>query len=158
MGEPGRTVEITYWNAGWQAIVNGRGDSIKDIFPNAQIDYYPFQATSLAKDPAAQSAMAARYAPARALGNNMAGPRTSPVQDLIAEGPGTIAPAKATTSKGSGQRTASGWAVVIARRLPDGLNAQSRTQVAFAVWQGEEQEVGARKMRTGWIPLAISGK
>ena len=31
--------------------------------------------------------MAKRYAPARALENPMSGPRTEPVQDLIAEGP-----------------------------------------------------------------------
>ena len=25
--------------------------------------------------------------------------------------------------------------------------------IALAVWQGSQQESGARKMRTGWIPL-----
>ncbi len=154
MGEPGRPVEITFWNAGWQAVVNGRGDSLRDIFPNAQIDHYPFEAASLPKGSDAQKEMAARYAPARALGNNLAGPRTVPVQDLIADGPGTLTPAKATTSTGQGKRTATGWTVVITRRLPVG----ARSNIAFAVWQGAEQEVGARKMRTGWIPLAFEVK
>ena len=157
MGETGRPVEIAYWNASWQATVNGRGDTIKDVYPNAAVDHYPFQAAALQKDSPAQKEMATRYSPARALGNPMGGPHDTPVQDLIAEGPGTITRAAQTASKGRGERTATGWAVVITRRLPDGFNAQTRDQVAFAVWQGAEEEVGPRKMRTGWIPLALQG-
>lgn len=145
MGEPGKPVEITFWNANWQAIVNGRPDDINALYPNAAIDGYPFKATSL--DATAQKEMATRYNPARALSNNRGGPRTQPVEDYIAEGPGTISPNKASTSTGTGQRTSTGWAVVITRHLP------ASRQVAFAVWEGGEQEVGARKMRTGWIPV-----
>jgi len=52
-------------------------------------------------------------------------------------------------------RTKGGWAVVITRPLPDGLSPRSRTQIAFAVWNGGAGEVGARKMRTGWVPLSM---
>mgnify|MGYP001599584170 CR=1 FL=1 len=155
MGEAGRGVEITFWTAGWQAMVDGRGDTLKDIYPNSQIDHYPFEAPSLAKGSPEQKEMEARYSPARTLGNTLGGPRTVPVQDLVAEGPGSMTPAKATISTGKGQRTATGWAVVIARPLPDGLTAHDKTQVAFAVWEGSTSEVGSRKMRTGWIPLAM---
>ena len=146
MGEPGKPVEITFWNANWQAIVDGRADEINALYPNAAIDGYPFKAASLEKD--AQTEMATRYAPARALGNNRGGVRTSAVDDYIAEGPGTISPNMAAASKGTGKRTSNGWAVVITRHLPE-----SR-QVAFAVWEGAQDEVGARKMRTGWIPVS----
>ena len=155
MGEPGHSVEIAYWNAGWQATVDGRGDSIKDIYPNAAVDHYPFEAPSLQKGSQEQREMEARYSPARALGNNMAGPRQSPVQDLIAEGPGTLTPAKATTSEGKGRHTDTGWSVTIKRRLPQGVSAQVRSQIALAIWDGSQQEVGSRKMRTGWIPLSM---
>jgi DMSO reductase family type II enzyme heme b subunit len=158
MGEPGRRVEITYWNAAWQAIVDGRGDSITNIYPNATVDHYPFDAESLKEKPDARREMAARYSPARALGNNMGGPRTTPVQDLMAEGPGTITPAGTASSRGKGSRTESGWAVVIARPLPKGVGAESKSQIAFAVWEGSQQEVGSRKMRTGWIPLAMQAR
>jgi DMSO reductase family type II enzyme heme b subunit len=77
------------------------------------------------------------------------------VQDLIAEGPGTIAPAKSSASKGRGQRTETGWAVVITRLLPAGLRATPNPQVAFAVWEGGRSEVGARKMRTAWVTMTI---
>jgi DMSO reductase family type II enzyme heme b subunit len=158
MGEAGRTVEIVYWRASWQATIDGRGDTIRDLEPTASIDHYPFQAAALQAGSDAQREMEKRYAPARAVGNTMSGPRSQPVEDLIAEGPGTLSPAPASTSTGSGKRLAKGWAVVFARRLPTGLTPGGRTQVAFAVWQGSRQEVGPRKMRTPWIPMALEAR
>jgi DMSO reductase family type II enzyme heme b subunit len=158
MGEAGKPVELTFWRADWQAVVNGRGDTIRDLYPNASIDHYPYNAKSLEPGSAAQKEFASRYAPARALGNDRGGPRTSPVEDLVADGPGTLAPAASTTSKGQGARTATGWSVVISRRAPQGLAPRQRTQIAFAVWEGSQKESGARKMRTGWIPLLLQGE
>jgi len=156
MGEPGRAVEIAYWRASWQAVVDGRGDTIQELYPNAKPDHYPFEAHSLPEGSDARREMEARYAPARSLGNRMAGPRDRPVEDLVAEGPGTLAPAGSTDSAGKGLRTSQGWSVVISRRMPNGLAPDKRSQVAFAVWAGEHGEIGARKMRTGWIPLHYS--
>jgi hypothetical protein len=155
MGEPGRPVEITYWRAAWQAMVDGRPDTIAAIHPGAAIDHYPFEAPSLTPGSPDQQAMARRYAPARALGNDMAGPRQRPVEDLVGEGPSTLRPAVKAVSEGRGGRTPEGWSVVLSRPLPAG--AVARTQVAFAIWDGAHQEVGARKMRTAWIPLTLVG-
>jgi DMSO reductase family type II enzyme heme b subunit len=155
MGQPGRGVHITYWRADWQASVNGRADSITAIYPNASVDHYPFDAPSLGRGSEAQAQMARRYAPAEAVGNRRAGPRVTPVEDLVAEGPGTIGPAPAAASRGRGVRTKTGWAVVIVRAMPDGLSPASRTQIAFAVWEGSAQEAGARKMRSAWVGLAM---
>jgi hypothetical protein len=157
MGGQGKTVEITYWRADWQASVDGRPDSLKEIYPNVGVDHYPFEAQSLEKGSAAQTEMATRYAPARALGNRRVGPRETPVEDLIADGPGTLSPAPPTGSKGKGAKSDKGWSVVITRKLPNGLAPGARTQVAFAVWEGAQQETGARKMRTGWVPLLMKG-
>lgn len=85
----------------------------------------------------------------------MAGPRAVPVQDLVAEGPGTLRPAEKTVSTGSGKHAQEGWTVILIRPLPNGVQPGGRTQVAFAVWEGSRQEVGSRKMRTGWIPLSL---
>jgi Ethylbenzene dehydrogenase len=157
MGEPGRAVEITYWRAFWQAAVDGRPDNINAIFPGAAIDHYPFEAASLPMGSPEQQAMALRYAPARAVGNHMAGPRSKPVEDLIGEGPSTLRPTQGTRSDGRGTRAGDGWSVVMSRPVPADLAPGSRTQVAFAVWDGEQQEVGARKMRTVWVPLLMAG-
>lgn len=155
MGEDGKAVEITYWSAIFQAVVNGRKDDIQSLYPRSTVDHYPFEAASLKPGSAAQQEMAKRYAPARSLGNSMAGPRAVPVQDLLAEGPGTIRPAEKTVSSGSGKYSGGGWSVLLVRPLPDGAQLGGRTQVAFAVWEGSHQEVGSRKMRTGWIPLSL---
>lgn len=158
MGESGKQVEITFWRADWQATVDGRPDSIREIYPNASVDHYPFEAPSLEKGSAAQNEMATWYAPARALGNRRVGPREPTVEYMIAEGPGTLDPTPPAGSKGRGVRTDDGWSVVITRRLPNGLAPGSRTQIAFAVWEGSHNEVGARKMRTGWIPPSMKGQ
>ena len=155
MGQQGRPVEIAYWRADWQATVNGRDDSLQALFPNATVDHYPFEAPSLEPGSDAQRQMARRYAPADAVGNRRGGLRASAVEDLLAEGPGTLAPATATTSTGRGERTQTGWTVVITRRMPDGLGPRGRTQVAFAVWEGAAKESGSRKMRTGWVGLSM---
>ncbi len=155
MGEAGKTVEISFWRADWQAIVEGRADNINAIYPNASVDHYPADAKSLENNPQAQAEAALRYAPARALGNRRAGPRDQPVEDLIAEGPSTLSPAPNAFSKGKGVKTPKGWAVVISRPMPAGFSAATPSQIAFAVWEGSHIEVGARKMRTGWVPLIL---
>lgn len=157
MGQAGRTVEITFWRADWQAWVDGRPDSIQSIHPNAAVDHYPFQAQSLEEGSDTQKQMARRYMPSEALGNRRSGRRESPVEDMVAEGPGTLTRAEKTTSKGKGLRTKDGWMVVLSRRVPEGLVPRARTQIAFAVWEGSHGEVGSRKMRTGWIPLLMQG-
>lgn len=158
MGEAGNGVQIVYWRADWQQWVNGRPDNIKSIYPNAEVTHYPFQAVSLPPGSPEQKEMAKRYAPAEAVGNRRQGPRQSPVESLQAEGPGTLAPNPALAVKGSGERTKDGWEVMIVRPLPDGLAPKVRTSVAFAVWQGANKEAGARKMRSGWAPLAVQEK
>jgi hypothetical protein len=158
MGEAGNSVQIAYWRADWQAWVNGRPDNIKSIYPNAEITHYPFQAQSLGAGSPEQQEMAKRFAPAAAAGNRRQGPRQSAVESLVAEGPGTLTPNPSLAVKGSGVRTQDGWAVMIVRPLPSGLAPNARTSVAFAVWQGANKEAGARKMRSGWAPLAVREK
>lgn len=157
MGEANRPVEITFWRADWQARVNGKGDSIRDLYPNATVDHYPYNAPPLVAGSAGQQAMARRFDPAQALGNRRNGPRESPVEDLAAEGPGTLRPEARTGTRGKGFWTKEGWVVVLSRSMPAGLQPGTRSQIAFAVWDGAHGEIGSRKMRTAWIPLLRQG-
>jgi DMSO reductase family type II enzyme heme b subunit len=158
MGEAGRPVELTLWRSDWQAIMDGRVDSIRALYPNAAIDHYPPQAPSLEANSTGQREMARRYAAAQAAGNRRSGPRETPIEDLVAEGAGTLKRKARVGSNGKGIRTKDGWTVVLQRQLPAGLTPRARTQVAFAVWEGSQEESGSRKMRTGWIPLLRRGK
>lgn len=155
MGELGGTVEITYWSAAWQAEVNGRGDTIQALYPNATVDHYPFDAPVLEPGSEAQAEFARRYAPAKAALDQPRHPEGQPVQDLLAEGPGTLTPAPKTISTGSGEWVKETWAVVIVRPLSVPLREKLPTQVAFAIWNGDRDEVGARKMRSVWIPMSL---
>jgi len=157
MGQDAKPVQVTYWRADWQASVDGRGDTIRDLYPNASIDHYPYEAKALDPGSDAQKEMTLRYAPARALGNIRSGPRSVPVEDLVASGPGTLSPGPSLGARGKGAHLKDRWSVVISRKLPEGLSLNERTHIAFAVWQGSQRETGARKMRTGWIPLVRRG-
>jgi len=154
MGEPHKGVAICYWSAAWQAEIDGRELSVKNLYPNSYVGHYPFEAPSLTPGSEEQVAMAKRYAPARAADRPGHGDGV-PVQDLQAEGPGTLTAQPVTASRGRGVRTPTGWDVVIVRELPAALRGVERTQVAVAIWQGSLQESGARKMRSVWIPLAL---
>lgn len=153
MGEAGQPVHITYWNAAWQAMVDGEALSLQTAYPNASVDHYPFQAASLKPGQREQRAMELRYSPARAVNNPVSPPHNRAVQDLVAEGPGTLTAAEATVSEGRGIRSGERWIVVIVRTLPEEFLAFPQPQAAFAVWEGGRQEAGARKMRTAWIPM-----
>ncbi len=161
MGQEEGPVDIAFWRADWQASVDGRPDTLTALYPNAAIDHYPFEAASLEPGSPEQQEAALRYAPAAALGNRRVGPRAQPVEDIVAEGPGTITTLtgddEGPRSRARGMRTDTGWAVVIARPIPAGLAANVRTAIAFAVWDGAADEVGSRKMRTIWIPLSVRG-
>jgi hypothetical protein len=153
MGEPGRAVHITFWNAAWQEAAAGHRDSLPDLYPRATVDHYPFESAALKQGSPEQRAMADRYAPARRLGNFMHRPPGAPVQDLVAEGPGTLRSLPETTATGTGKRIADGWSVAIVRDLPEGFASAPEGQIAFAVWEGAQGEVGSRKMRTGWVTM-----
>jgi len=155
MGEKAQPVEITYWRASWQAVVDGRGDTIRDLYPNASVDHYPFEAAHLESDSEEQRKMALRYAPARAMKNQMAGPRKKPVQDLVATGPGSLTPAETSISDGWGKYSDSQWQVVLSRPLPQGLEPPARSVISLAVWEGSKNEAGSRKMRSLWIPISL---
>jgi hypothetical protein len=47
---------------------------------------------------------------------------------------------------------------MLVRPLPKALAAGKRSQVALAVWDGARGEVGARKMRSVWVPIATEGQ
>ncbi len=158
MGLEGKPVRIHQWKASWQEALDKGQDPLEVLYPNAHTDHYPFEA---ARDEAARQEMATRYAPARAVANPVAvGRADAPVQDLWAEGFGTLTVDPKPLSRGRGAHDGGTWRVVISRPLdeqPDGaLRAGSRTYAAFAVWEGSHGDVGSRKMRTGWVPLQIN--
>ena len=120
-------------------------------------DHYPLQA---AKDERARTELGRVFTPAVAVGNPVtAGRADAPVQDMVAEGFGSLSVLPGQVSAGRGGHDGAGWTLTIARPLDTEANgalaAGKRTYMALAVWDGAEGNTGARKMRSGWIPLSI---
>jgi len=158
MGEKGKGVQIAYWKSVWQddeARAASGKDRVAALHPNATTDHYPAQAGGEAREE-----MERRYAPARAAGNPMLTARNGAVQEIIAEGFGSATPAPAQKAAGRGVWANGKWLATITRPLNEGAGAANlqpgqRTYIAFAVWDGAQRHTGARKMRSGWIPLVL---
>lgn len=118
--------------------------------PNVYVDYHaPFDQTTI-------------------LGNDRerivltAGPHAlTPVEELIATGPGTIRANAGQRVVGSGVYGAGTWRVLVSRHLAaDGddeapLRPGQQTAVAFAVWDGARKERGSRKAISEWVALRL---
>jgi DMSO reductase family type II enzyme heme b subunit len=99
------------------------------------------------------------YSPGKAEGNPQSLAKTSAVDEILAEGFSTSAVVENKGSIGRGVWANGEWSVVISRRMNNEngsvLDPKKASAVAFAVWQGAKQEVGARKCLTlSWVPLA----
>lgn len=153
MGLAGRPVAISYWKAAWQET----GDPVARLRPNMAPTFYPPQAAAAGGNRAALEML---YAPARGAHNPVTVREPgAAVQDLRAEGAGTLTAARAQVSVGAGVWKGGAWQVTIARPLATDdaspFRAGRRTYVAFAVWDGAAGHVGAKKMRSAWIPLTL---
>lgn len=145
MGFLGR-VNIWHWKANWDAAVWG-----KHATPSAPraADFYPFE-----DDPT--------FYPGQAAGN-LRGEltRTSAVEDILAEGPGSITAKPEQVVRGRGLWLAGHWAVVLERALttPSAEDFQFRPRqkapMALAAWDGFRGEKGSRKSITDWVWLTL---
>ncbi len=149
MGNVGSPVEIWYWNAARQYVVEHGAPSVRDINPNAY--------QGLQWDPGVF------WQPAIELGN----PANtllygSPVQQNAAEGFGTLTTQETQNAFGKGvYRESDGtWHLVVVRMLNTGdpqdvtFSAVNQTGMIVAVWDGTSGDRGGRKnviMR--WVPL-----
>ena len=158
MGQLGKGVQIAYWKAVWQDDANRAAtgkDRVASLHPNASVDHYPSQVGGESRQE-----MERRYAPAQAAGNPMLTARNGAVQELTAEGFGSSTATGAQKASGHGVWSVGRWLTTIARPLAEGEGAANlqpgqKTYAAFAVWDGAQRHTGARKMRSGWIPLVL---
>jgi DMSO reductase family type II enzyme heme b subunit len=155
MGNPKGRVQILQWRADWQTDLARGPLTVAELYPNAYAaDFY--------HEDHLPPAAAAKYRGAAGAGNPMSERHTSSVQDLMAEGFGSLTPRSQQTARGSARHDAAGWHVVITRPLAgDGessvpLVAGASTHLALAVWDGAQREVGSRKAWAPWLPLEVA--
>ncbi len=167
MGVRGQMVNIWHWKADWQEdIVKGYQDVV-DTYPNFYKDAYPgvniLTATPPFRFPADFDTPAARpFMIGWQAGNPMSQPqRTSPVEDTNAVGYSTITHKVKQQVDGVGTWDQGVWRVMFVRALQvEDVDAASITPgkempLAFAVWNGANQEVGARKQTSTFLNVTV---
>lgn len=157
MGWEGQPVYLAHWKASWQLDLDERYQDVGDIYPGWFNDVHPGHdtLTDLGLDAEAASV----YAPGRHVGNPLSQrDRPAPVEELSAEGFGTLTHLPEQHASGRGVHDGRMWHVTLG--IPGGRNAPElpagRTvPISFAVWHGSEGQVGARKQYADWTELTL---
>ena len=164
MGGPAMKVQILQWKALWQKDVDEHFQDVQDLHPNYWADLYwfaeggpPYEVPGSFADQRSHA-----WFPAHEAGNPMAKwDRTQPVEELVAEGFGTLSAQDQSVTQGRGAWQAGRWAVVFARPMatPDPLDYQFRVgaagQIGAAVWNGDAGNVGGRKHYSNWVSFRV---
>lgn len=138
MGRADSAVNIWHWRADSQAGISDMPDKgYVDLYPSTEDLYYP----------------------ARAAGNPMA-TSSSPVQNLVAGGFGTLTATEIPTVEAQGTHLSGRWSVVFSRPFePSGelqptFSTDEAIDTAFAVWDGELEQRNGIKSVSAFVQLA----
>jgi len=163
MGQQGGDVNIWHWKADWQAAITA-AQELRDVFPNMYVDQYPF--TEEGTDVVLAAYTDPNYLTAQAAGNLMALPvHASPVENLVAGGFGSLTsqPVDRQNVQGHGEWRDGVWRVVFSRGLTSAeredisLASDKVYSVAFAAWDGANQERNGTKSTSQWVSLQLAG-
>jgi len=157
MGSKNHPTDIWFWKAEWQLRSNNNTDSdIVYAYANrvsdSDVDTYP----ALMNDVA--------YLSGRDAGNiNSEAGKTSPVENVTAIGPQTVTayPENAQKVMGSGVWDGQSWKVVFVRKFKSDtkrkvdFNKSESIPLAFAVWNGSENDRNGQKMVSTWYELEL---
>jgi hypothetical protein len=165
MGEVGKRVQILHWKALWQKDVDEHFQDVQDLHPNYWADLYWF-AEGKFPYPIPESFTDQRshdWFPAYRAGNPMADfLRTQPVEELVAEGFGSLTHQSDALATGAGAWRDGRWSVIFARPLhtEDPLDYQfwpgARGNFSVAVWEGSAGNVGGRKHWSMWFEFLVA--
>ena len=166
MGAAGQLSNLWHWKADWQTDIDQGFQDVVQAYPNFWNDYYPFVVGKppyhVPTDFASMDARA--YMVGWAAGNPLSDPdRVTPVEDLNALGFGTLTHQKHQDVLGRGVYKNGTWNVVFLRPLASADDGDAQLvpgnagSIAFAVWNGSNQETGSRKQVSSWVTLQIQG-
>ncbi len=164
MGAAGFPVQILHWKALWQQDLDVHFQDVEDLYPNYWTDLYwfasgkfPYRVPESFDRPESRDWFLAYRA-----GNPMANiERMTSTEELTAEGFGSLTHQAHSVTVGRGTWQAGEWTVVFLRPMetvdPDDyqFSPGTRDTVAFAVWDGKEGNVGARKQHSQWIVFEV---
>jgi hypothetical protein len=163
MGDEGRPVQLMLWRAERQRALEEKISFFDENYPNAWTDTYPFEPKvgEHANDPALQTERK-RYVGSQAAENPFRIGIAPMVEELSAQTWNKLTGQKSQDACGRGIWREGHWTVVVVRPLTTSdpedatLSGIKEWPVAFAAWDGGQQNAGPRKMVVeGWIKLRI---
>lgn len=161
MGHQGNPVHIFHWRYQYQMDVKqGSKREIQQIYPNMTVDMYPQDYKFTGNIPKASQEQKDAFLGGTAAGNPKSYYKPQGIDELMAEGFSTTVTRPNPQASALGVWENNEWKVYILRPLKyqDGSSLQEggKSHVAFAVWQGENEEVGSMKSLTmAWTPLLL---
>ncbi len=165
MGQQGGNVNIWHWKADWQAGTTARQD-VDSVYPDMYVDGYAFADEEAGAAAPVSSYEDMNYVPAMAADNLFASASyASPVEDLIAGSFGSLTsqPADMQNVQGHGEYADGKWRVTFVRDLTavtgdDVQFDQGQVySVAFAAWDGANEERNGQKSTSQWVSLQLGG-
>lgn len=170
MGNKNGRVHIIHWKASWQNDIENGFRDVKNAYPNYWTDIYPLLErksdgiSTYAKDISLdqyKDSNTINYMHGTYAGNPMSNfDRKDPSEENIAEGYGSLTTQELQNATGWGIWKNNTWKVIFTRPLtsPDTSDAPlpEKTKIAFAVWNGTANNIGARKHYSMWIELTIN--
>ncbi len=170
MGNQGGKVHIVHWKAIWQEDCEKGFRDVQDLHPNMWVDVYPGLESYLdrSKRIYSQDITAELIVETHAYGN-MPGTysknpmsqikRKVPVEEASAEGFGTLTTQETQAASGWAEWKDGKWRVCIVVPVNTGniykASFKDKTKVAFAVWDGGNQNIGGRKHYSLWADILI---
>lgn len=156
MGAPGSPVHILQWRATWQRDIDSGGKTgVDQIYPEVIHDVMP--------DDVLPPQTAQLYWVGRKAGNPLSQViRSTPVEEAVAEGFGSVTHLPVQAAVGRGTHNGSGWHVVISTPsartgVGSPLAPGTSWPIAFAVWEGSNENRGGRKHIANWQTLVLEG-
>ncbi len=152
MGMSNGTVEILNWRADFQQDIEIGLPNAKDIYPNMWTSIYPGGDTPQT------------YLTGQGAGNPLSlADKTTPVEDLVAGGAGTLTSQPHNDAVGWAEWNNGRWKAVIGRPMitVDEEDAQFdgglETSLAVAAWDGGKNEINGKKSVSTWLKLKVAG-
>lgn len=154
MGSADAPVHILQWRATWQRDIDSGGNTgVDQIYPEVVHDIMP--------DDILPPETAQLYWVGREAGNPLSqNIRSTPVEEIVAEGFGTSTHLPGQPTRGFGVHEDGRWRVIVAipsarPNVGEPLSPGTSWPVSFALWQGSDENRGGRKHISNWVPLEI---
>lgn len=153
MGQRTGAVNLWHWKADWQDDIDAFQD-VQNAWPAGAFLSYP-------QDQDKEGL----FTTGRSAGNPLSqAARTAPVESLVAAGFGTLTTAGVQAVQGKGVWQDGRWTVVFVRALAAQAADEAEiplggtTAVAFAVWDGANNDRDGQKATSTWLTLQMEGQ